>query len=97
MQGTRDRSQGVGRQDLVQDTDVVYDIANMMVLKYLVWKQSRVSVLGGASRPLGRVVQYVCLQTKAGAVEGVYLAMMPSMMNLLLVACWSNVMFHLQS
>jgi len=42
-------------RDLVRDTDVVYDVANMVVSKYLVWKQSRVSILGGASRPLGPV------------------------------------------
>ena len=48
---------------LVRDTDVVYDVANMVVSKYLVQKQSRVSVPGGANGPLGqvplgRVVQY---------------------------------------
>ena len=43
-------------RDLVWDTDVVYDIANTVVSKYLVWKQSRVSIPGGASRPLGQVV-----------------------------------------
>ena len=91
MQGTRDRSQGAGRQDLVWDTDVIYDVANMVVSKYLVWKQSRVSVLGGANRPLGQAVQYVRLQTKAGAVEGAYLAMTPSMTNQLLASCQSNV------
>ena len=97
MQGTRERSQGVGRQDLVWDTDVVYDIANMVVSKYLVWKQSRVSVPGGANGPLGQAVQYARLQMKAGAVEGMYLAMTPSMTNQLLASCWSNVTFHLRS
>jgi len=38
---------------LIQDTDVVYNIANTVVSKYLVRKQSRVSVPGGANRPLG--------------------------------------------
>ena len=82
---------------LVWDTDVVYNITNMVVLKYLVWKQSRVSVPGGANRPLGRAVQYAHLQTKVGAIEGTYLAMTPLMTNQLLASCRSNVMFHLQS
>jgi len=40
-------------RDLVWDIDVVYNIANTVVSKYLVRKQSRVSILGGASGPLG--------------------------------------------
>jgi len=81
-------------RDLVRDTDVVYDVANTVVSKYLVWKQSRVSVPGGASGPLGRAVQYARLQ---GAVKGAYLAMMLAMTNRLLASCWNNVTFHLQS
>jgi len=34
-------------RDLVRDTDVVYDVANTVVSKYLVRKQSRVSVPAG--------------------------------------------------
>jgi len=84
-------------RNLVQDTDVVYDVANTVVSKYLAWKQSRVSVPRGASGPLGQAVQYMHLQTKAGAAEGMYLVMTPLMTNQLLVSCQSNAMFHLQS
>jgi len=84
-------------RDLVRDTDVVYDVANTVVSKYLVRKQSRVSVPRGASGPLGRAAQYARLQTKAGAVEGAYLAMTSSMTNQLLASCRSNVTFHLRS
>ena len=89
----------VGRKftdrDLVRDTDVVYDVANTVVSKYLVRKQSRVSVPGGASGPLGRAVQYPRLQMRA--VKGAYLAMTLAMTNRLLAPCRSNVTFHLRS
>jgi len=42
-------------RDLVRDTDVVYDVANTVVSKSLVRKQSRVSVPGGASGASGPI------------------------------------------
>jgi len=64
---------------LVRDTDVVYDVANTVVSKYLARKQSRVSF---REVPTGHWGE----RSIVGAVEGAYLAMTPSMTNQLLAS-----------